>query len=162
MRTSLSRTGKVALAPSPTSATSGYQLKSGWMLWGAPTRCGAGVAKSTKFSQGEALEVTTKKNLATTTLFAWRCRCQPRSRNWARKMGFCSSSKNLRKPSPQSPKGEVRIAPGVLALLEGPIADVCKDSMESQTEEKNSQELSEEFSPSFLGVGRSRCLIRWD
>ena len=69
MRTGPSRTGKVALAPSPTSARSGSQLKSGWMLWGAPTRCGAGVAKSTKFNQGEALEVTTKKNLATTTLF---------------------------------------------------------------------------------------------
>ena len=63
--------------------------------------------------------------------------------------GVCSSSKNPRKPSPQSPKQEVRIAPGELTLLEAPTADVCKDSTEAQTEEKNSEELSQEFMSEF-------------
>ena len=106
------------------------------------------VLPSRRSRQGEALEVTTKKNLATTTLFGLAVQMSAQEPKLGAE-GVCSSSKNPRKPSPQSPKQEVRIAPGELTLLEAPIADVCKDSTEAQTEEKNSQELSEEFMSEF-------------
>ena len=50
------------------------------------------------------------------------------------------------------------MAPGELGLLEAPIADVCKDSTEAQTEEKNSQELSEDFMSEFSRSGALKVL----